>query len=112
MRAPVEDKEGIPARDHLGKNYVSMTAMAKAWGISEHLLITRLGRGWSLEDALVNAPGEKRRCIDHKGNKFFNLQAMATAYGLTRAQLIKRLSSGWSLKRALTTPIRPYVRVR
>lgn len=63
MRASVEDEERIPARDHLGKKYVSMSAMARAYGISDHLLITRLGRGWSL-------------------------------------------------KRALTTPIRPYVRVR
>ena len=45
MRAPVEDEERIPARDHLGKKYVSMSAMARAYGISDHLLITRLGRG-------------------------------------------------------------------
>ncbi len=63
MSTPIEDKEETPVKDHLGKNYVSMSAMARTYGISEHLLITRLGRGWSL-------------------------------------------------KRALTTPIRPYVRVR
>ena len=39
--------------DHLGKEYVSITDMAKAYEINDHTLRMRLKRGWSLERALT-----------------------------------------------------------
>ncbi len=43
----------IPARDHLGKDYVSLSAMARAYGLSPHALYSRLNRGKQLKDALT-----------------------------------------------------------
>lgn len=43
----------IPARDHLGHNYPSMSAMARAYNIVPVTLATRLNRGWSLTKALT-----------------------------------------------------------
>lgn len=43
----------IKAKDHLGKTYPSITAMAKAYNISQWVVRTRLNRGWSMEEALT-----------------------------------------------------------
>lgn len=42
-----------PARDHLGREYASVSAMAEAWGIPRHTVYTRLRRDWSLERTLT-----------------------------------------------------------
>lgn len=47
-----------PARDHRGREYDSIAAMAAAWGIPRHTVYTRLLRDWPLERALT-APVKK-----------------------------------------------------
>ena len=42
-----------PARDHTGREFPSIAAMAEAWGIPRHTVYTRLLRDWSLERALT-----------------------------------------------------------
>ena len=49
-----EDLREAPARDHLGQNFSSMSAMARHWGILPQTLTGRLERGWSIKDALLN----------------------------------------------------------
>lgn len=49
---------------------------------------------------------------DHLGKTYVSMTAMAKAYGLTYMQLKLRLCNEWTLERALTTPIKPYGRVR
>ena len=42
-----------PSRDHTGREFPSISAMADAWSLSRHTVYTRLLRGWSLERALT-----------------------------------------------------------
>ena len=42
-----------PARDHRGREYASIAAMADAWGLSRHTVYARLLRNWSLDRALT-----------------------------------------------------------
>lgn len=49
-----------PSRDHLGKDYPSLTAMAAAYGLTVHLLSRRLVLGWPLERALTLPVGQRR----------------------------------------------------
>lgn len=50
-----------PSRDHLGKDYPSLTAMAAAYGLTVHLLSRRLVLGWPLERALTLPVGQHKR---------------------------------------------------
>ena len=43
----------IPARDHLGNNYPSMSSMARAYNIVPVTLTSRLNKGWSITKALT-----------------------------------------------------------
>lgn len=58
----------IPARDHLGKDYVSLSAMARAYGLSPRALYSRLNRGKQLKDALTK-PIDKKRSTKRKLTK-------------------------------------------
>ena len=50
-----------PCRDHLGKEYHSFQAMARAYGLSSVMLSKRLNQyGWDLEKALT-APLKGRK---------------------------------------------------
>lgn len=51
------------AKDHLGKTYKSLVAMARAWGISYSTLISRLDLGWTVEDALTRPVGYRAGCL-------------------------------------------------
>lgn len=44
---------GIPSRDHTGRDFPTLTAMAEAWGVRPSTVSLRLDRGWSVEDALT-----------------------------------------------------------
>ena len=94
-------------RDHLGKEYPSLAAMARAYGHMPDVLSTRLKRGWDLETALLT-PDHGRRtgvCRDHLGNCFLDKKSMAEAYGIDPKLCIMRLKRGWSVEKALTTPV-------
>lgn len=52
--------KGKPCRDHLGNEYKSFSAMAKAWGVSPKALTARLSKSWVLERALTT-PVRPRR---------------------------------------------------
>lgn len=55
----------IPGRDHLGKDYPSQSAMARAWGIPPNCYLTRLEAGWSIKKALTT-PVRKRKILKLK----------------------------------------------
>lgn len=44
---------GIPAKDHLGNHYMSVSHMARTYGLRPDALFKRLERGWSLKEALT-----------------------------------------------------------
>jgi hypothetical protein len=98
-------------KDHLGKEYHSFQAMAKAYGLPSAMLTKRLNHyGWDLKRALTTPQemepnGTKIRCRDHLGNEYPSMTAMGEAYGMPIAALQRRLKDGWELERALTTPV-------
>ena len=44
--------QGTVARDHTGRDFPSISAMARAWGLDPRLVSARLSKGWSVEKAL------------------------------------------------------------
>ena len=55
----------VPARDHLGHNYPSMSAMARAYNIAPDTLTSRLNKGWPVAKALTT-PTKQR--VDKQGD--------------------------------------------
>lgn len=47
------DLRSVPSRDHLGRDFPSIEAMAAAWGINAQTLRSRLRHGWLIERALT-----------------------------------------------------------
>ena len=92
--------------DHLGNEYPSMSAMAKAYGLSPSVLTTRLNRDWSFERALTTPPDKGIPCKDHTGKTFSSLKELAEAYHMEYEVLKARLTREWDIESALTTPPR------
>lgn len=88
-------------QDHTGKEFPSIRAMCRAWGVSPQTYATRRGRGYSIERALTPIPP----AIDHLGNKFPTLTAMCVKWGIPREVYYGRREDGWSVEEALTTPV-------
>ena len=101
---PYRPRDMKPCRDHLGRVFPSLSAMAAAWGLSPAALRQRLFRKWPLEKALTGLPGRRRVCCDHTGRKFPTAAAMARAWGLSPDCLRERLFRKWPLEKALTVP--------
>lgn len=100
---------GKPCRDHTGRVFPSLAAMAAAWGLSPAALRQRLFRKWPLEQVLTGPPGRRRRvCCDHTGRKFPTVAAMARVWGLSPGCLRERLQRGWPLEKALTVSPIPH----
>lgn len=93
--------------DHNGKKYPTLTAMAKAYGLTQACLSRRINRyGWDLEKALTT-PAKKNGgqvCFDHEGTRYRSESLMCKKYGIERKTFHWRITNGWSLKAALTTP--------
>ena len=105
---PYRPRNTKPCRDHTGREFPSLSAMAAAWGLSPVALRQRLFRKWPLEKALTGLPGCRRVCCDHTGRKFPTAAAMSRAWGLSPDVLRGRLQRGWPLKLALTAPRIPH----
>lgn len=102
--APGDSRRGTPARDHLGRDYLSIRAMARAWGIEVGSLYDRLDRGWCLEQALTTPSLGSTPSRDHLGRNYPNMAEMARTWGLSPHLVGIRLARGWTVERALTTP--------
>ena len=111
LMQPAGNGTVTPCRDHLGKEYHSFPAMARAYGLSSAMLAKRLHRyGWSLERALTTPQemepnGTMTPCTDHLGNQYKSITAMGEAYGVPFHVLQRRLKDHWDLERALTAPV-------
>lgn len=87
-------------QDHTGKEFPSIRAMCKAWGVSPQTYASRRRRGCSIEQALAPIA-----VYDHLGNKFSSLTAMCVKWGIPRDVYYNRHENGWSVEKALTTPV-------
>ena len=93
--------------DHTGREFVSRSAMARFWKISEMILTGRLKRDWDVKTALTAPAGYKiprRFWEDHEGTKFESVKAMCAHWGVSDATYRRRLKMGMTQKQALTAP--------
>lgn len=101
-----QSKSAILSRDHLGNDYPSLTAMAKAYNMQEGCLRQRLERGMTIEEALTT-PIKKWHhsrcveCVDHLGHKFESYRKMCDFWKTKYELFMHRFNNGWSIKDAL-----------
>ena len=77
--------------------------LCEEMGIAVTVVWSRMGMGWSLEEAL-ETPLQRIHGMTYKG-KTKSLREWAEQYKLPETTLYARLKRGWSIKDALTTPI-------
>lgn len=96
-------------RDHEGKEFKSISAMCKGWGVPRSTYCARRESGWSLEEALTKGPYGKIApgigCVDHLGNWYVSIKEMCRSYGIDCNTFQLRRKRGKSLEEALTAPI-------
>lgn len=100
-------------RSNINLTFAGRTMCMKDWaaevGIGPPTILTRLQRGWSVEQALTTQA--TRRAYTDAGKKILTLNGKknylaewAREVGISPAAILHRIQSGWSIKRALTTP--------
>jgi hypothetical protein len=99
----------IGVKDHLGNEYRSKLARAKAYGLNVATIENRLNvKHLSLEEALTTKRlprrGSSGDVSDHLGNTYISKSEMARAWNITVSMLYGRLKAGMSLEKALTYP--------
>ena len=85
------------------KTYPSLSAAARAYGISADCIASRLHIGWSIEEAFgvtkrVRSTGTK---VTVAGRIFQSISAAARSCGLSANTVRVRLRQGWTLEEAL-----------
>lgn len=101
-------RQGVPCRDHTGREFPSRSAMARAYGLSEATLSGRLRRGLPLEQALTMPAmrGPEVPCTDHIGNEFRSQAEMLKYWGINQtAWKYRHIVRGWDIRDTLETPI-------
>lgn len=89
------------ATDHTGRQFKSVTAMCKYWGINKSVYYSRRSSGWDLE-RILTTPLAEYVCYDHLGNKFGSQHAMCEYWGITTGVYFSRKRAGLSLEECLT----------
>lgn len=90
-----------------GELFKSQSALAAHYGISVNNLLSRLGKDWTLEEA-VGKPLNTGTKITFRGEPFESRAALATRYGINYGTLDTRLRLlGWTLEQALELEARP-----
>jgi DNA-binding transcriptional ArsR family regulator len=87
-----------------GKDYKSIVELAKDFGVSSSLVSKRLGRGYTLEDAVTKPPQVKG--ITYEGKFYASIVDLANEKGLDPKAVYRRLDQGYTLERALSKPVR------
>lgn len=80
------------SRDHTGKEYPTIRAMCKAWGITYSRYVYRISHGWSIEKALtapVDSSKNRRnsRAVTVNGVTYPTLKAACAATGVTISRI-------------------------
>ena len=84
-----------------GVRYPSKAAVAKAYGLTPAVLLARLARNVTLEQALGIEIKENSRTIEYQGELFKSFKELAEKKGFSAETLKARLYSGLSLEDAI-----------
>jgi hypothetical protein len=100
----------ILAKDHCGREYKSLSAMARQWGISVNTFMTRITvLGWTIEKALTTPIGDNaqhKKPITYKGVKYDSLGEFATAMGIKKDIVYARYKAGYTAEEIVEVPFR------
>ncbi len=97
--------------DHKNIQYASIAEMCKTYSIKRDTYLSRIKRGWSVEEALTAPPkqlkGKKNPYAikDYNGKEYNTLTDMLNAYNISYSVYRKRKKIGMPLKEILTVPI-------
>lgn len=94
---------GQPCTDHLGREYPSRLARAKAWGISPVTVDQRIAAGWPVERALTSPPEHSVEAhpVTYQGKNYPSVRALCIAQRVTRIRVIRALRDGASVDDAI-----------
>lgn len=94
-------------KDHLGKEFNSMSEMMQYYGISRSAFMQRLDSGMTLEEALAKPSmylkGNPKSVVDYLGNKFGSIKEMCNYHHVKIQTYRGRIYMGLSLKEALSS---------
>lgn len=96
MREYKANRPGKKCRDHTGRDFASIKAMAEAWGLPADTVADRLRKGWPLGRALTTPfHGKFRRVVDpESGYVYPSISECARATGLSIATIFTRRRTG------------------
>lgn len=102
----------IPAKDHEGRRFDSVSDMARHWGINPRMYLARINRGWDVKKALTapHFPGSIDITID--GKRFTHVTQLSAYLKIPRSTLFGRLKKGWTAEELVKEPNKAYRRVR
>ena len=103
----------ILAKDHLGQEYKSLSAMARQWGIPVNIFMTRISvLGWTIEKALTTPIGDNaqhKKPITYKGIKYDSLGEFATAMGIKKDIVYARYKAGYTAEEIAEVPFKMHL---
>jgi group I intron endonuclease len=103
--AGVEKYDKVP-KNHIkvkinGKKFDNVRAAAKFFGLHDHTVRTRIGRGWSIERALKTKEIDLSKKIKFRGKTFGSIRKLAKYYKVSSGTLAGKISRGIPIKKAL-----------
>ena len=99
LTIPVGNMLGNSCVDHLGNIYKSERDMCAAYKIEHSTFMHRIGKGMSIEEALMHY-----EVYDHNGIAYKSEVEMCKAYGIANETFRYRRRAGFSVEEALTIP--------
>ena len=97
-------RKGHPI-EFAGKQYPSRKELAISYGIKPSVFFARLGRNWSIEEALGVVPRHRHRKghpIEFAGKQYPSKKELAVSYGIKPSTFFSRLEYNWSIEEALS----------
>ena len=99
-------KKTCSSKNHIkvkinGKKFDNVRAAAKFFGLHDHTVRTRIGRGWSIERALKTKEIDLSKKIKFRGKTFGSIRKLAKYYKVSSGTLAGKISRGIPIKKAL-----------
>lgn len=100
----------ILAKDHWGREYKSLSAMARQWGVPVNTFMTRITvLGWTIEKALTTPIGDNaqhKKPITYKGFTYDSLGEFATIKGIKKDLVYSRYKAGYTPEEIVEVPFK------
>ena len=100
------ERYDVVSKNHIkvkidGKEFNNVRLAAKFYGLHDHTVRTRIGRGWSIEKALKTKEIDLSKKIKFRGKTFKSIRKLAKFYKVSSGTLAGKISRGMKIKDAL-----------